>query len=222
MYFIRKHCCTSQLLLPCIQYDIVAMSGDEGTVVRRHPLRDEEQGSVTISPGLHILLQILAGAARDSWYKAERIHRSELAKRYGNAGRFRESSGNIAAIDFGTTFCSLAYTTPGDKISTLKLEEYYPRVPSAILLKEKEQSSVETSQVAKTPSYEVVCFGYEAQEQHSKIRPSERTRHLYFERFKMTLQHDEVYTYIDRHTTYIHTYILFYTHTHNLHTYIHA
>ena len=166
-------------------------SNEDSTAVSRQPQSGEEQGVVVMSPGLQILLQILSAVGND-WHSAERVHRSELAKRYGNVGRFRDSSGNIAAIDFGTTFCSLAYTTPGDKISTVKLNEYYARVPSAILLKERELRSSATSQGAKTCSYEVVCFGYEAQEQHSKLRLRERTKHLYFERFKMTLQHDEV------------------------------
>ena len=43
---------------------------------------------------------------------------------------------NIAALDFGTTYCSLAITTVGDdKASCLKLDTYRSRVPNAILLR---------------------------------------------------------------------------------------
>ena len=43
-----------------------------------------------------------------------------------------------------------------------------------------------------TCDYEVVAFGSEAVSKRSKLQPSERTKHLYFGRFKMTLQQDEV------------------------------
>ena len=50
-------------------------------------------------------------------YKPERISRKDLLKKYPDASRFRKTDGNIAAIDFGTTFCSLAFTTEGDASS---------------------------------------------------------------------------------------------------------
>ena len=44
---------------------------------------------------------------------------------------------NIAAIDFGTTYCSLAYRTKGDSagVTVVRLDTSVQRVPNAILLK---------------------------------------------------------------------------------------
>ena len=135
--------------------------------------------------------------------KAERVKRSALKEKYGpEVGRFRETTGNVAAIDFGTTFCSLAYTTGAragtvePEINTLKLNEYYLRVPTAILLKQTEDNcnlqNIEEDPVVRTPVYKVNSFGYHAQDQHRKLRSSDRQKCLYFERFKMDLQQDEV------------------------------
>ena len=139
--------------------------------------------------------------------KANRVKRSALKEKYGpDVGRFRETTGNVAAIDFGTTFCSLAFRTVGAGtdhtgapiINTVKLNEVHSRVPTAILLKEKEGSDSHLQNidgedpVARSPVYEVKYFGYEAQDQHRKLRPADRPKCLYFERFKMSLQQDEV------------------------------
>ena len=153
---------------------------------------------------MEMLLGLLMCQGRGSdWYKAERVSRRKLEEKYPTACRFRKTDGNIAAIDFGTTFCSLAFATAGDpdlvnmqqvEINTLKLNKYYPRVPTAILLKEA-KSAVRDSDddpVSKTCDYEVVAFGYDAVSRHSALKPKERSEHLYFERFKMTLQQDEV------------------------------
>ena len=43
---------------------------------------------------------------------------------------------NIAAIDFGTTYCSLAYKTKGDpEVTVMRLDSSVQRIPNAILLK---------------------------------------------------------------------------------------
>ena len=43
---------------------------------------------------------------------------------------------NIAAIDFGTTYCSLAYKTKGDPgVTVMRLDSSIQRIPNAILLK---------------------------------------------------------------------------------------
>ena len=43
---------------------------------------------------------------------------------------------NIAAIDFGTTYCSLAYKTKGDPgVTVVRLDSFFQRVPNAILLR---------------------------------------------------------------------------------------
>ena len=150
--------------------------------------------------GLGLLPLLAASGAPRGIQKAERIKRASLIERYGQqAGRFRETTGNVAAIDFGTTFCSVAYTTVVtgyDGITTLKLNQYHSRVPTAILLKQSGSNSIQNfnadDPVIRSSVYEVESFGYEAQEQHAKLRASERHNYLYFERFKMSLQQDEV------------------------------
>lgn len=146
----------------------------------------------------------------NSWYKAERISRAKLQARYPTAKRFRVTDGNIAAIDFGTTYCSLAFATLANAssaaleeadISTMKLNEYYERVPTSILLKASISEAVahntqEDNSDDTTPSvtcpYEVYSFGYDAMKHHNNLNAVERSEYLYFERFKMSLQHDEV------------------------------
>ena len=90
----------------------------------------------------------------------------------------------IAAIDFGTTFVSLAYTTSGDdKVNTLKLHSTFERVPNAILLKRVPGNK-----------YVVEDIGSKAQASYCKIRTSEQQNYIYFERIKMLLERDEVST----------------------------
>ena len=94
---------------------------------------------------------------------------------------FRASEGNIAAIDFGTTYCSLAYTTRGDeKVSAFKLSDVFTRVPNALLLRKAGDR------------LEVAQFGYRAQEEYSRLRHADRLNYLYFERMKMLLERDKV------------------------------
>ena len=92
----------------------------------------------------------------------------------------------IAAIDFGTTFVSLGYTTSGDdKVNTLKLHSTFERVPNAILLK-------------NVPGNKCVVedFGSKAQASYCKIRSSEQQNYIYFERIKMLMERDEVSTVV--------------------------
>lgn len=77
---------------------------------------------------------------------------------------------HIAAIDFGTTFCSLAYTTRGDsEINALSLNNVYKRVPIAILLNKG------------VDKCRVVDFGYRAQDVYTRLRPNDRVNYIYFE-----------------------------------------
>ena len=95
---------------------------------------------------------------------------------------------NIAALDFGATYCSLAITTIGyDKVSPLKLDSYRPRVSNAILLRKLDSSS------ATAVPCEIRAFGEKAQATYTRLRPSEINQHLFFERIKMNLQHDPVF-----------------------------
>ena len=108
----------------------------------------------------------------------------------------RETSANIAAIDFGSTYCSIAYTTSaaGDDINSLRLNEVHPRVPTAILLKKHDE------EVGGTTSVGVKCtvdsFGLDAQTRYQRLKQKDRPNHIYFERMKMRLQHDQVSNFL--------------------------
>ena len=111
----------------------------------------------------------------------EPLFRSEKKKRTGLDLTLQPRQ-TIAAIDFGTTFVSLAYTTSGDdNVYTLKLHSTSERVPNAILLK-------------RVPGNKCVVedFGSKAQASYCKIRTSEQQNYIYFERIKMLLERDEV------------------------------
>ena len=151
----------------------------------------------------------------DNWYKADRISRAELQQKYPDASRFSKTDGNIAAIDFGTTFCSLAFATVGNpdlvdtrsvEINTMRLNGYYTRVPTVILLRELDSTrsvSCDDLPVSRTCDYEVVSFGYDAMKQLSSLKVSQRSKYLYFERFKMTLQQDEVRSVYYNYETFV-------------------
>ena len=98
---------------------------------------------------------------------------------------FRIPSGNIAAIDFGTTNCSVAYTTvgsgPEEGPRRLPLNSTHCRVPTAILLK---------------PDGTIDSFGYEARAEYLNLDDQDRLEYAFFEQIKMSLQHDEVYIHI--------------------------
>ena len=94
---------------------------------------------------------------------------------------FRETNGNVAAIDFGTTSVSLAYATVGDKtVVTLKLDDVKQlhRVPNAILIEKR--------------SCEVVAIGHQAQEEYLDMRAEKKIEYIYFERIKMLMKRGEV------------------------------
>ena len=104
------------------------------------------------------------------------------------------SPANIAAIDFGTTYSSIVYKTEGDDIiNYFKLNTIYERVPTAILLQ-----VVDRPQDPHLPvTFTVKEYGMRALTEYSRLRERDRKDYIYFERIKMTLQHDEVrITYI--------------------------
>ena len=172
----------------------------------RHAGPDGEREGIPIRISLdpmQLLLGLLMSRRDGDWYKADRISRAKLEEKYPTACRFSKTDGNIAAIDFGTTFCSLAFATVDSstaadnlssvEINTMPLNKVYPRVPTAILLKEKPGSRCNgDSAISKTCDFEVVEFGYDAVTKHCQLKPTEQSKYLYFERFKMTLQQDEV------------------------------
>lgn len=121
----------------------------------------------------------LDGMAKMSASKMEPLHRADRIKREESG--FQKGRENIAAIDFGTTYCSLAYTTQGkEDVLTLKFGGTHYRVPNAIIL----QKTAGTFRVKE--------FGYRAQQSYAKIRSNERANYIHFERIKMTLEGDEV------------------------------
>ena len=103
----------------------------------------------------------------------------------------RQPSDNIAAIDFGTTNCSVAYILPGEMDeqgpTKLAFEGTFYRVPTAVLF--NKDGIVDS-------------FGTEAREDYCNLEDRERLERAYFEQIKMDLQHDEVplkyqYNYIE-------------------------
>ena len=95
---------------------------------------------------------------------------------------FRVPSGNIAAIDFGTTNCSVAYTIVGSRPEgpqRLLLNDTHCHVPTAILF---------------MPDGSIHSFGYKARAMYLNLVDFMWLKCAYFEQIKMTLQHDEVLT----------------------------
>ena len=89
----------------------------------------------------------------------------------------------VAAIDFGTGFCSLAYTMKEDDvIGNILLSPDHERVPTAVLLKKNEADG--TLKVSK--------FGILAQREILKIKSEDMSKYLYFECFKMDLLQESV------------------------------
>ena len=103
-----------------------------------------------------------------------------------NSGR-RVTDGNIAAIDFGTTSVSLAFTTKGDdKISVfplgLEAEMKSLRVLNAILFSKKGDNVV------------VEAFGANARRKYGAMKQSDYLGdYIYFERVKMLMRREKVY-----------------------------
>ena len=99
---------------------------------------------------------------------------------------YRVADGNIAAIDFGTSSISLAYTTKGDdKISMIPLEteKRKPRALNTILLRK----------VKSEEKITVEALGGKARQIYERKRKAEYSECIYFERIKMLLRRDQVY-----------------------------
>ena len=89
---------------------------------------------------------------------------------------------NVAAIEFGTTYCSLAYITEGYQEPTMMNFVYNnPRVPTSLLLKRNDDNG----------TVDVKCFGYEARREYTRIRPKSQHQYIYFDRIKMSLKEEE-------------------------------
>ena len=106
----------------------------------------------------------------------------EVAKRVPKEKTgFRLQSGNIAAIDFGTTYCSVAYTTARMKSEEgpqrLILNGMHYHVPTAILFK---------------PDGSIDSFGFDARADYLNLEDSDRLIYTYFEQ----ILHDKVFIQI--------------------------
>ena len=89
------------------------------------------------------------------------------------------ASSYIAAIDFGTTNCSVAYIHPGENDQSpimLPIDAAY-RVPTAILF--------DSTGIAK-------WLGSKARKNYRNLSDEQRLQWIYFEQIKMDLQHDQV------------------------------
>ncbi|XP_011402427.1 PREDICTED: heat shock 70 kDa protein 12A-like [Amphimedon queenslandica] len=115
-------------------------------------------------------------------YRAKKVPRKNT--------NYRVTGGNIAAIDFGTTSVSLAYTTKGDdnvNIFILDAQEKAARDTNAVLFKRKEKA------------ISVKAFGNTARSQFTTMKKAESydQENIYFERIKMILKREEN---VDRQT----------------------
>ena len=106
--------------------------------------------------------------------RAEKIEKATLALQENNF---------IAAIDFGTSSLSVAYTTPttrGD-VKVLPLQSTLERVPNSILIM-KDQAG---------QKYSTIEIGLQAQSIYSGLRKDAKN-FIYFERIKNLLERDKV------------------------------
>ena len=89
----------------------------------------------------------------------------------------RQCGKNIAAIDFGTTSCSVAYCIDEDrKVRALRFSDDV-RFPSVILM---------------DADGRVVEFGKNARKKYAHLPPDKKQHHHLFTEIKMNLQHDKV------------------------------
>ena len=88
--------------------------------------------------------------------------------------------GNVVAIDFGTTCCTLAYFMKGDRddeIRYLRHDSDNPRIPTSIVIDDDGN---------------VYAFGRDAQKKYAKLTDQQKQTHHFFHQIKMNLQHDKV------------------------------
>ena len=92
----------------------------------------------------------------------------------------------IAAIDFGTSSLSVAYTTPltpttREDVKVIPLHKTCERVPNAILIVKDQE----------TQDCKTVEIGHQAQSIYSK-KKKDAEKFIYFERIKNLLKRDKV------------------------------
>ena len=129
--------------------------------------------STTIS----ITRQVVQVAAVAKPIAGKHINGVPLPTEENSRNRSR-NRGNLAAIDFGTANCSVAYFMEGDENVRLLRFGDDVRVPTAILVDAINGTVIE--------------FGKNARRKYANL-PSERKQHYYlFTEIKMNLQHDKV------------------------------
>ncbi|XP_019859066.1 PREDICTED: heat shock 70 kDa protein 12A-like [Amphimedon queenslandica] len=100
----------------------------------------------------------------------------------------------IAAIDFGTSSLSVAYTTPtDDQIRLVPLHNTYERVPNSILIAKnqgKDEGQKQDDQNEEQQQYTVTGIGYKAQTMYSNVA-NNAEKYIYFERIKKLLGRDQ-------------------------------
>ncbi|XP_019859933.1 PREDICTED: heat shock 70 kDa protein 12A-like isoform X2 [Amphimedon queenslandica] len=91
-----------------------------------------------------------------------------------------QDSSCIAAIDFGTSSLSVAYTTPttGGDVKVVRLHSTLERIPNAIIIEKDDDE------------YEVTDVGHQAQNSLSNIHKGAKNV-IYFERVKKLLERDK-------------------------------
>ena len=99
-----------------------------------------------------------------------------------------QTSDCIAAIDFGTSSLSVAYTTPVTKgdIKVVHLYKSCERVPNAILITVDRANN----------QYTTMEVGHRAQSLYSDLRENAKN-FIYFERFKNLLERDKVSLFVN-------------------------
>jgi hypothetical protein len=100
----------------------------------------------------------------------------------------REDYKLCAAIDFGTTFCGVMYSSKKD---------YDIKNPLRIFADRKNRDTATLSQeptsILLNPNKSFRAFGMEAEDEYGKLATKQKHRDYYFfRRFKMTLHRDRV------------------------------
>uniref|UniRef100_A0A1X7TRX6 Uncharacterized protein n=1 Tax=Amphimedon queenslandica TaxID=400682 RepID=A0A1X7TRX6_AMPQE len=119
-----------------------------------------------------------------SWlYLRDHCHYQELRRYQNQPAPVLKRSNCIAAIDFGTSSLSVAYTTPttGGGVKVLPLHSTMERVPNSILIMKEQEGN----------QYRVIGIGHQAQSTYNGIAKEDAKEFVYFERIKLLLQRDK-------------------------------
>ena len=117
--------------------------------------------------------------------KPEPLSRAEkISKAESKAPPVLQDSNCIAAIDFGTSSLSVAYTAPITKgdVKVLPLHSTLERIPNSILVKKEQEGK----------QYQVIGIGHQAQSIYSDLEEEDAHNFTYFERIKKLLERDKV------------------------------